>query len=412
MNKLFLFMIPLAILFSCSQGPVTGGGSGTETTNSFVVLASGRPASYCRVRLIDSREWVESRGAGVFDSTITAEDGSFSFRFKQVDYSSFNLQIDHDSAGAIIRNVTAQTLDSSTYTLQKYSTISGTVSGQTGNTSLLFQGTTYRAQIDTSGSFSTKIPEGLYSMYIARSTGLQSAGFITIPTDSQISITVPQYSQSEFLFTDFQCGYQIPFMENIGIPIFWYLFSDSTSKAYNYNTHTWEIRNSADFIKQGNSFVSSNISTSRNDQTLDLSVQFDPFFASAYGGLGIVFYRENNSGIDLSSVDSIRFDAWGQGTCKFNVFSVHPIYKQIVRFSSTFTLSNLPASLSIRLNDLEIDANTADSLKMPWSEASKTISLIEFAFDKMHNEFLLSTEMSLDNIVFKGCSVEEFTQRN
>lgn len=96
------FITALAVMaFLYCSGNQIAGGSGTETTNSFAFLESGVPAKNCKILLIDSKEWLLQAGSGnyIVDSTISQDDGVFSFEYSIADKNrTLSIQIDHDSS--------------------------------------------------------------------------------------------------------------------------------------------------------------------------------------------------------------------------------------------------------------------------------------------------------------------------
>ncbi len=402
------------LMLSCSHSPTAGGGSGTETTNSFVFLASGAPAANCRVKLIEPSAWIKnstSKSGVVLDSAVTDENGLFSIEYDQASSNrTLNLQLDHDSAGLLKRDLSFNGIDSATFTLQKYSVIEGTLEGTQENAVVLVEGTTYSASVENDGTFALhKVPSGSYALFVNESGDLRSGSSVTIPSDSIIQVIIPDYNRNEFLFSDFESGYVVPGMKAAGIPIFWYLFSDSTSKRYEYEIGSWTVLPPEDFVKSGNSSVTSSIMTAENSKGLSMNASLDQTIEVSYAGLGIVFYTDDNSGIDLGSLDSIRCDLQGQGTFKINLICSHPEYDAEVRFSQYHDLEQTVSTVSFGLESFAPDPNTPDSLATSLKEASGYVRMLEFAFFKSDNA-RENVFFTIDNVVFEGCGVEDLIQ--
>ncbi|MFP4163853.1 MAG: beta-sandwich domain-containing protein [Chitinispirillaceae bacterium] len=406
----------LFLVLSCSQSPTAGRGSGTETTNSFVYLASGAPAVNCTVRVIESSTWIQHASMSstdfVIDSAVTKEDGSFSIEYEpSAENNILNLQLDHDSAGLLRGDLSYRRMDSAVYTLEKYATVEGRVEETRGNAMVVVEGTAYSAPVGNDGTFTLhKVPAGSYALFVNRNGNLYSGSSVNTAPDSQIQITLPYYGQDEFLFADFESGYSVPGMETAGIPVFWYLFSDSTSKAYKYETDTWTLLNPQDFEKSGNSSVTSSIVTSEGSNTLHMDAFLDQNVAASYAGLGIVFYTDDNGGIDLSSLDSIQCSIQGQGTLKINFLCRHPEHDSEIRFINYYSLTQAAANTFFDVGSFEPDPLTPDSLATSWSEARSQVRMLEFAFFRSDNTSE-NVYFTIDDIVFKGCGIEDLIRK-
>lgn len=403
-------LVVLLLWLSCSHDAVTGG-SGTETTDSFVYLASGAPASNCKVFLIDQSNWMKHARSGDFivDSTTAAEDGLFTFR-NTGSYRNklLSIQIDHDSAGLCRRSIHLDDLDSSTFVLSHYSRVTGTVRNATRSAALRIEGTTYRTLVNTDGSFFfKKIAPGNWAVIAEDVSGLHSAGTVPVPEDTVVDATLDGQWNDRFLLTDFECGFTAPLAEASGISPFWYLFSDSTGKGYDFETGRWVVDLPDDFTKNGNSFIDASVTmTDSSSQRLFIDGRLDQSCSFPYIGIGLVLYTDGNNGINLQDADSIQFEASGTGIIRLILLAKHPQYANKVRFSYVIPLTTENQIVSIDLSSLEINEQTDDSVKISWSEASRHILIMEFAFYDTENTDVSAVNAVIDNIAFKGIDIE------
>jgi len=395
---------------SCTQDTVRGG-SGTETTDSFAYLASGAPASNCKVFLIDQSNWMKHALSGdyLLDSATAAEDGLFTFR-NTGSYRNklLSIQIDHDSAGLCKKSIHVDDLSNSTFVLDRYSKLTGTVKRAEPDAALRIEGTTYRTTVNADGSFSfKKIPPGNWAVIAEDASGLHSAGTVPVPADTVVDATLDGQWNDRFLVTDFECGFTAPLAEAAGISPFWYLFSDSTSKGYDFETAQWVVDASDDFTKSGNSFIDAYVKMVDGDgHKLFIDGKLDQSCSFPYIGIGLVLYTDGNNGVNLSDADSIQFEAGGAGTVRLIFLTKHPQYTSKVRFSYVIPLTSENEIVSIALSSLEINEQTEDSVKISWAEASGHVLMMEFAFYDSENTDVSAVNAVIDNIAFRGTAIE------
>jgi hypothetical protein len=410
--KILIHLPVLVVLLwlSCAQDTVRGG-SGTETTDSFAYLASGAPASNCKVFLIDQANWMKHALSGdyIVDSATAAEDGLFAFR-NTGSYRNklLSIQFDHDSAGLCRKSIYLDDLDTSTFVLSRYSELTGTVRNAQHSAVLRIEGTTYRTTVDADGSFSfKKIPPGNWAVIAEDVSGLHSAGTVPVPADTIVDATLDGQWNDRFLVTDFECGFTAPLAEASGISPFWYLFSDSTSKGYDFETGRWVVDTSDDFTKSGNSFIDAYVKMTDSDgRRLFIDGTLDQNCSFPYIGIGLVLYTEGNNGINLQDADAIQFEVSGTGTARLIFLAKHPEYNSKIRFSSIISLTSENEVVSIDLSSLEINEQTEDSVKISWTEASSHVLMIEFAFYDSENSDASAVNAVIDNIALKGTDIE------
>jgi hypothetical protein len=403
--------IVVTTLLYCSENKIAGG-SGTETTNSFAYLENGAPAKNCKVFLIDSKKWLCQADSGSFiiDSTTARNDGSFTFECKDADKNrKLSLQIDHDISGLFRRNVSFGDLDGATFVLDKYSSIHGVIPGAQALTPVKIDGTTYSVVTAADGSFMfEKVPSGMYALFTQNGSGFLAVGSVKLPSDSLMTVAFQPKSAETFLITDFECGYKSPIAEAGGIELFWYLFSDSADKSYNYELSQWVDNTSADVIKTGKSSIKCLIGPdSKGSLSLQVNGDLDNECEFPYAGVGMVLYTEGDNGVDLQNADSLKVEAMGNGSVRIIFIAEHPTKKEDIRFFGVIDLNKSTSPIAVNLNSLKIDSGTPDSLRVSWEQACKRVRIVEFAFYGSDNATGSVFSAEIDNVIFIGNGVQK-----
>jgi hypothetical protein len=217
----------------------------------------------------------------------------------------------------------------------------------------------------------------------------------------------PQSAET-FLITDFECGYKSPIAEAGGIELFWYLFSDSVDKSYNYEVSQWVDNTSTDVIKAGKSSFSCLIGPDRKGSlSLQLNGKLDLECEFPYAGVGMVLYTAGDNGIDLQYADSLRYDVTGKGRMRIIFIVEHPVKKQDIRFTDVIDLNETVSPIAVNLNSLKMYDGTPDSMRISWKQVCSNVRMVEFAFYGSDNSTgsVFSTE--IDNIVFIGNGIQK-----
>jgi hypothetical protein len=409
MKRIAVFLSAVvAIVMTCTRDRIAGG-SGTETTNSFAYLESGKPAQNSTVFLIDPVKWISQAGSGgyIIDSVTTRSDGSFSFEYdKAIQNKNFALQIDHDSSGLCRSDITFKDIDRETFTLKRYRSFHGNVQDGNSSVRLLIGNTTYHTAVHEDGTFDfDKIPAGIYGIFAEGNGGLKGIGSAKITPDSSESVQYSIPPDRNYLLTDFECGYKSPLSELSGISLFWYLYSDSADKGYDYQLSKWTVSNSTDFTKSGNSSVNSYVDSDTNgSQSLHFDCSFDPQCPFPYAGLGMVLYTDGDRGVNFQGVDSLRIKAFGSGLMRVIFITEHPAAKTNVRFTKFVTLSQSSEVVSIALKSNKWDITPDDSLGISWADVCQKVRMIEFAFYGSENSDS-DIHLLIDNVFFVGDGV-------
>jgi hypothetical protein len=398
----------VAIMVACTRDRIAGG-SGTETTNSFAYLESGKPAQNSTVYIIDPVKWISQTGSGgyIVDSTVTGNDGSFSFEYdKALQNKVYAIQIDHDSSGFCRNEISFKDIDGAKFTLGRYRSFHGRIQGGKALLRLLIGNTTFHTVVKEDGAFEfDKLPAGIYSVFAEGNSGLAGIGSVKINLDSSGSVQYSIPPDRNYLFTDFECGYKSPLSEIFGISLFWYLYSDSADKGYDYQLSKWTVSNSTNFSKSGNSSVNSFIGPDTSgSQALHFDCTFDPQCPFPYTGLGMVLYTDGDKGVNFQGIDSLRFNALGNGLMRVIFIAEHPATKKSVRFTKFVTLSQSSGDISIALKSNKWDVTPDDSLGISWTDVYQKVRMIELAFYGSENSNS-DIHLVIDNVVFVGDGV-------
>jgi hypothetical protein len=410
MRRIVVFSLLVAVIaITCTRDHIAGG-SGTETTNSFAYLESGKPAQNSAVFLIDPVKWISQAGSGgyIVDSTVTGNDGSFSFEYDNaLQHKVLAIQIDHDSSGLFRSDISFKNIDGASFTLNKYRSFTGKIEGGKSSMRLLIGNTTYQSLVHEDGSFEfDKMPMGMYGVFYEENSELTGVGSVKITTDSIESTRYSLLSDRNYLITDFECGYKSPLSELSGISLFWYLYSDSVNKEYDYELLKWESRNPTNYTKTGNSSVNSYIdSDSDSSQALYFDGMLDSQCTNPYTGLGMVLYTDGDNGANFQGVDSLHFNAQGNGSMRVIFIAEHPATKTSVRFTKIVSLSQSSGVVSIALKTSKWDITPADSLRIAWADVCQKVRMIEFAFYGSENNPGSEVKFVIDNVVFVGDGV-------
>ncbi|MBN1306982.1 MAG: hypothetical protein JXA18_03635 [Chitinispirillaceae bacterium] len=165
-----VLLLPLgcAVLLLYCSGDVADSGGGLDIGNPSkicIVDSLNRPVAHASVKIIASDAWFENVFSGsdvIADSALT--DNSGVIRFDAIAGGDYNLQIDHPTGGAFVRNFhSAYSRSVDTITIRKYGSIAGSVSSTSGVPARIrLAGTAYSAPVGSEGVYTLPaIPEGL-----------------------------------------------------------------------------------------------------------------------------------------------------------------------------------------------------------------------------------------------------------
>ena len=419
-RRILALSAPLAIGFSlCACGTeVAGGGpSGTEAGNAITaqIFIADAPAANARVKLV---EQTSLDGNGYI---ATANENGF-VTIKEVPIGNYTMEASLNESSVQLP-VSVQNLDDTVelgkQTLQKSVYIGGNVSDFiTDSTSekfknmtgfVKFRGLDHSALV-TDGKFEVLgLPAGKLSMVILPNAkhdtvnvsikakagdSLTTLKPKTQPKDTTKKDTVQK--NSTLLIDDFEDGDNIHLLAS-EIPYFnytmgsWNLTTATLNQPINFFGESKAIPDSekiavypewpADF--NGHPFKL--VIQDSKEGGKEVHVTFDFPDTASYPLYAVITMSIGNYGYsyDLSSVDSIAFDAWGSGETEIQITS-NPHYMSKTSGTLPVTLPKNKTKLKYAWADL-----------VPSEEDRKSVTTITFAF---HDD----AEIHLDNLEFIG----------
>ena len=419
-RRILALIAPLAIGFSlCACGTeVAGGGpSGTEAGNAITaqIFIADAPAANARVKLV---EQTSLDGNGYI---ATANENGF-VTIKEVPIGNYTMEASLNESSVQLP-VSVQNLDDTVelgkQTLQKSVYIGGNVSDFiTDSTSEKFKNTTgfikFRgldhSAFVTNGKFEVfGLPAGKLEMVILPNAkhdtvnvsikakagdSLTTLKPKTQPKDTTKKDTVQK--NSTLLIDDFEDGDNIHLLAS-EIPYFnytmgsWNLTTATLNQPINFFGESKAIPDSekiavypewpADF--NGHPFKL--VIQDSKEGGKEVHVTFDFPDTASYPLYAVITMSIGNYGYsyDLSSVDSIAFDAWGSGETEIQITS-NPHYMSKTSGTLPVTLPKNKTKLKYAWADL-----------VPSEEDRKSVTTITFAF---HDD----AEIHLDNLEFIG----------
>lgn len=420
-RRILALIAPLAIGFSlCACGTeVAGGGpSGTEAGNAITaqIFIADAPAANARVKLV---EQTSLDGNGYI---ATANENGF-VTIKEVPIGNYTMEASLNESSVQLP-VSVQNLDDTVelgkQTLQKSVYIGGNVSDFiTDSTSekfknmtgfVKFRGLDHSALV-TDGKFEVLgLPAGKLSMVILPSGTKHDTLDVPIKVSAGDSLTTLKpktqpkdttkkdtvQKNSTLLIDDFEDGDNIHLLAS-EIPYFnytmgsWNLTTATLNQPINFFGESKAIPDSekiavypewpADF--NGHPFKL--VIQDSKEGGKEVHVTFDFPDTASYPLYAVITMSIGNYGYsyDLSSVDSIAFDAWGSGETEIQITS-NPHYMSKTSGTLPVTLPKNKTKLKYAWADL-----------VPSEEDRKSVTTITFAF---HDD----AEIHLDNLEFIG----------
>ncbi|NLG19070.1 MAG: hypothetical protein GX556_17235 [Fibrobacter sp.] len=411
--RVFITLTASILLLRCTN-PSSAGGSGTETINTFVALAGGVPASGAAVKVVDSDGWFDSiysSAAPVLESTTVAENGMLSFDISPS--RVFNLQIDNGKAGRFLYRINPRQIDKDTLFLDSVFTFEATVdSALAKDVVFRLSGTTYKAKFRSPDKIEvTGIPQGTYTLV---ASGGAAGKYPVILKGLDISADVPD-TQLQLVFNntlvdDFQTGIGPSTAGNLNPDIYWYTYSDGGAHGWNPALKMW-VEISDTFQSVGSSWINADSSIeTRNEKAALFRAFLDHSIDPPWAGAGINMKSPDGKGIDLSSMESFSFRARGRGTVTVRletaaydrIASGHSQFSSIIYLTDTWQVYTIPVT-SLNLI-LPLDSQYQF---VPWEEASKEVTKVEFEFSGSDNP-ADSVELYIDDIYINGVRSEAF----
>ena len=170
--------------------------AGVETTNGCTVVATatsieGMAPPLSRVFIFDT-SYIPYIDSGVGIGTATDDEGAFQFNTPPGNYHIFIVGPTGEAAGIAIKSPDAAHVGavSKEQQLQPPGAVSGTISTEASDTLLVFlAGMCHYQLITAAGNFYlTNVPEGVYSLKIARVSGPQNGPVMEILHERLVSV--------------------------------------------------------------------------------------------------------------------------------------------------------------------------------------------------------------------------------
>ncbi|SMG32463.1 carboxypeptidase-like regulatory domain-containing protein [Fibrobacter sp. UWB13] len=340
-RRMISLIAPLAIGFSlcaCGSDNVAGGGpSGTEAGNAITaqILIANAPAANARVKLVEHNS-LDGQGY-----TATADSNGF-VSIEHVAVGNYTMEATLDESALALQlpvdvKDTVSDVELGQQNLQKSVFIGGSITDFIGNTDesiknmngfVKFRGLDHSAAI-TNGKFEIfGLPAGHLNMVIIPAETADTVK-VTVETDAGDSVTTlkpntPEPEKETLLIDDFEDG---DFYHRLAPEYTNFMFGggqwaiNTDPAIVNIDTlpGSFKITPVATYTPFGGSPFTAVIQDDGNGgKEVHFTIEFPD--TSAYKqASAIVKVDIGNSGVsyDLTPIDTIAFEAWGQGTADF-----------------------------------------------------------------------------------------------
>lgn len=415
-RRLISLIAPLAIGFSlcaCGGSEVAGGGpSGTEAGNAITaqILIANAPAANARVKLVEHNS-LDGQGytATTNDSGyVTIENvavGNYTME-ASLDESALALQLPVDVKDTVSDVALGQ------QNLQKSVFIGGSIADFIGDTTeslknmngfVKFRGLDHSAAI-TNGKFEIfGLPAGHLNMVIIPTETADTVK-VSVETDAGDSVTTlkptaPESENETLLIDDFEDGdfYHrlAPEYTNFIFGSFggqWAINTDPVFINDSSNPASFTITPAASYANFGSPFVAVIQDDGNGGKEVHFTIEFPD--TSAYKqASAIVKVDIGNSGVsyDLTPIDTIAFEAWGQGTAVFVIIDATLKDVDASLGGAAFTIGKI--SMELTQEKKKYKFALADIV--PNEETRKSATTMGLVF---HSD----AELHFDNLEFIG----------
>ncbi|MBN2189175.1 MAG: hypothetical protein JW699_06960 [Chitinispirillaceae bacterium] len=411
LSMLLIVAATAACVCSCGFGPLAGG-SGTETVNTFALLADGSPAKGAIVRVIDPQWWIDSvrvKASPVILRTVVDVNGRFSFTPPD-DRLPLNLQIDHSDQGIFLQSITGAKLTGDTLRLRPYATYTGKFpTSAHAITQMFLSGSTYQASIGSDGSFFfNAVAPGAYTLVGLSGAPLPyriaTCGAITLVSGTAVTSTTLNPSFDRLLVDNFESGFGPTSLGGIAPELWWYTVSDSGMLAWKRATDTWKWT-----PYSGHTFTALEpVTDERGGTAVRFSAVLDSSISSPIATAGVFFKDRNKNGIDLSAMTGCSLRCRGRGTLRVRFESriLDSISLYLSAYSYLIALTGSWQEITIPVDSLRILDPVFFPSQYPWSQESKNVLRFEFEFSVRENAARAALWVDLDDLYFEGVSVD------
>ena len=414
-RRMISLIAPLAIGFSlcaCGSDNVAGGGpSGTEAGNAITaqILIANAPAANARVKLVEHNS-LDGQGY-----TATANDSGY-VTIENVAIGNYTMEASLDESALALQlpvdvKDTVSDVALGQQNLQKSVFIGGSIADFIGNTDesiknmngfVKFRGLDHSAAI-TNGKFEIfGLPAGHLNMVIIPTETADTVK-VSVETDAGDSVTTlkptaPESENETLLIDDFEDG---DFYHRLAPEYTNFIFGGGQ---WAINTDPGIINNDsvpgsfkitpvATYTPFGGSPFTAVIQDDGNGgKEVHFTIEF-PNTSAYKQASAIVKVDIGNSGVsyDLSPIDSIAFEAWGQGTADFVIIDATLKDVDASLGGAAFTIGK--TSIELTQEKKKLKFAFADIL--PNEEKRKSVTTMGLVF---HSD----AELHFDNLEFIG----------
>lgn len=372
----------------CVNSGIVESGGGLDIGNPTkicVVDSLNRPVVHASVKIIPSDAWFENVFSGsdvVADSAVT--DTSGVIRFDSLAAENYNLQVDHPSGGALVRDFHGTDSESvNTITIRKYGSISGSISSTSGTPARIrLAGTAYSASVGSDGTYTLPtIPEGVcYPIIMAADSQWTCAHTVTV-ISSEASVSNEEVSFTTLLIDDFEDSAGTAKMGRFVNNYYLYAMHadiDSASAAYRIVTGG---------IDAGNALLGTLITR----------------HAWALVGFSLGVKPDGDSTWDFSPATGCSFYAKGSGTLNVS-FESDFIEKKgsYKHYSADIVLQEQWRHYTISFDSLSFKEDLNPAPDITWEESARSIKRIEF--NALEGD---TVEFRLDDLAIEGIDLSK-----
>ena len=414
-KRVLTLIAPLAIGFSlcaCGSDNVAGGGpSGTEAGNAITaqILIANAPAANARVKLVEHNSL-----NGIEDGyTAIANDSGF-VTIEKVPVGNYTMEATLNESAVqwpVDIKDTVNDVNLGAHSLQKSVYIGGSVANffadsisenvknMTGT--LKFRGLDHSATI-TNGQFEVKgLPAGTLNMVFIPANATDTV-YVPVTTDAGDSITtlkpqdsIPENKNERLLIDDFEDGDNVHLygseFRNLFSPFGqfdpsggWSIITASNLQTAVPENEQIKIYPEIPLENTGHPFLLVIQQNDNSGKEVHLNFDFPDTASYELWALVALYIGNQYATYDLSSVDSIAFDAWGFGDAEIQVIRKDFTGNSYTTGKYAFTLPKTKTNLKFAWADI-----------VPTAEDRKSVTSISIVF---HND----AELHFDNLEFIG----------
>lgn len=352
---------------------VSNAGGGSDIGNparACVVDSDNRPVAHAFIRAIADDSWYSSvlgDSVVVADSVFTDQSGHF--YLDSLPAGTYNLQVDHYTAGAFVPHYITHDSRDDTVRIKPYSSISGRVISNSGiPAAIRLEGSDYQAKIGPGGFYwLPQVAEGDFTVLSMSADSQWTVAGDVQTISGEFTTTTNHVSFGSLLIHDFEPQGQSAGLSNhvSGDSIYHGVSSESDgSSTYDINTDSYN----GDYALHGQ--------LSRNDNLMSWALI----------GFFLGMKNDNDSLWDFSSATGLSFFAKGAGEVTVSIESqILDDLGEYNHYGATITLSEQWQHYTIPFDVLVFPFNTPPPLS--WQEVSEAIKRIEITVVNANAEF-------------------------